>query len=60
MCVCRRSLSWEEYSKAKMTRVAREAVGYNNDELGTALSVAHTADWFIFALVWPHILANAN
>lgn len=52
-CVCRRSLSWEKYSKAKTIWVVREAVGYNNDELGSALTIAHTADWFIFALVWP-------
>lgn len=38
--------------------VVREAVGYNNDELGSASTVAHTADRLLFAAVWPHILAN--
>lgn len=35
-------------------------MSYNNDELGSASTVAHAVDRFVFAVVWPHILADVN
>lgn len=35
-------------------------MSYNNDKLGSAPTVAHAVDRFLFAVVWPHILADVN